>query len=83
MDDDLCQVCGLPLPEIRHWRMLYHKGRCAAIAAEENRIFKQSANIPHRHYLKRHLGRKRDPMKRLGLDYVVAKLAEIEKENRS
>jgi hypothetical protein len=83
MDDDLCQVCGLPLPDNLRWDQSTHPGQCTRIARQEYMHNYKKNYIVRRRYLKRHPGRRRDPMKKLGLDYVIAKLAEIEKENRS
>ena len=80
MDEELCQVCGLPLPETRRWNQVTHPGQCARIYRQEYMLRYQPSYRARRHYLKRHPGRRHDPMKHLGLDYVDAKLAELLKE---
>jgi hypothetical protein len=76
MPDRLCHFCGLPLPENLRWTYFYHPGECKRLGHNKYQQENHHKNAERKRLAKlpRH---KADPMKRLGMDYVHAKLAEL------
>lgn len=86
MDDETrrCEYCGLPLEDDAHVKRKYHKEFCSeAVHRENTLIYLQTHREQHKATVNARAIRKRiearykhrDPLKRLGMDYVELKLA--------
>jgi hypothetical protein len=83
MSEVLCQVCGLPLPETRRWNQLYHAGACKKTAVHAINLASFYRRRWEKDIAKRYPHRRRDPLKLLHLDYAIAKLAELKRQNEA
>jgi hypothetical protein len=73
---DDCQWCGEPLPAPHPYGQHYHVGICQKAAYHEQRIAQNRRRYERIKYRKKHGRWKKDPMKRLHLDFALDRLKE-------